>query len=117
MKISSIVDAEGFHLYTGNEKNSKFSSLLALSGNSRVDTPPDISIEPTSRHKWDGANWVEAPISGMKKWLMDIRKSDQTMIPRWLEDHIQDDHGGTTSNATLQQKYDDKKELREDKPV
>ena len=37
--------------------------------------------------------------------------------PRYLEDHIRDDHGGVAGNASLQAKYDLKIALRNSKPV
>jgi len=37
-------------------------------------------------------------------------------MPRYLEDHIKDDHDGVASNEFLQTKYDDKKALRATKP-
>lgn len=54
--------------------------------------------------------------TAMQLWEESMLLSDQTMIPRWLEDHIQDDHGGKTANASLQKKYNDKKALRNNKP-
>ena len=52
----------------------------------------------------------------LKKWEKDIKASDRTMLPRYLEDHIRDDHGGVAGNAQLQAKYDAKVALRNTKP-
>ena len=51
-----------------------------------------------------------------KPWALKMKASDSTMIPRWLEDHIRDDHGGVAGNANLQAKYDQKVALRNSKP-
>ena len=51
-----------------------------------------------------------------KPWSQKINESDSSMIPRWLEDHIRDDHGGVAGNAQLQAKYDAKVALRNSKP-
>jgi len=55
--------------------------------------------------------------TALELWKESMSQSDQTMMPRWLEDHIQDDHGGISGNATLQKKYNDKKTLRGKKPL
>ena len=52
----------------------------------------------------------------LQKWERDIKASDFTMLPRYLEDHIRDDHGGVAGNAQLQAKYDAKVALRNTKP-
>lgn len=52
----------------------------------------------------------------LQKWERDIKQSDSTMIPRWLEDHITSDHGGVAGNVNLQAKYDAKVALRNSKP-
>ena len=44
-----------------------------------------------------------------------MQETDDGM-PRYLEDHIKDDHDGVASNEFLQTKYDDKKALRATKP-
>ena len=62
------------------------------------------------------ANWsrqlAEKP---MREWKLQIAITDSGM-PRYLEDHITDDHDGVASNEFLQTKYDDKKALRATKP-
>ena len=51
----------------------------------------------------------------MKTWKHEIAGTDAGM-PRFLEDHIKDDHDGVASNEFLQGKYDEKKTLRATKP-
>jgi len=51
----------------------------------------------------------------MRKWLREIKATDADM-PRYLEDHIKDDHDGVASNEFLQAKYLEKKALRLEKP-
>ena len=51
----------------------------------------------------------------MREWKEKIAETDAGM-PRYLEDHIKDDHDGVASNEFLQTKYDDKKALRATKP-
>jgi len=59
------------------------------------------------------AQWlVDKP---MHDWKHKISKTDNGM-PRYLEDHITDDHDGVAGNEFLQVKYDDKKTLRATKP-
>ena len=51
----------------------------------------------------------------LNKWKESIQATDADM-PRYLEDHITDDHDGVAGNEFLQAKYDDKKALRATKP-
>ena len=51
----------------------------------------------------------------MDTWKRTMAKSDSS-IPRYLEDHIKDDHDGVASNEFLQVKYDAKIKLREERP-
>jgi hypothetical protein len=51
----------------------------------------------------------------METWKNDMVGTDASM-PRYLEDHIKDDHDGIAGNEFLQGKYDDKKLLRATKP-
>ena len=44
-----------------------------------------------------------------------MQRTDSGM-PRYLEDHIKDDHDGVASNEFLQVKYDAKIKLRVTKP-
>ena len=49
-------------------------------------------------------------------WIKEMAKSDFEDISREWEDHIEYDHGGTTGNVKLQEKYDAKKLKRGKKP-
>jgi len=51
----------------------------------------------------------------LKKWKRTMAQTDSGM-PRYLEDHIKDDHDGVAGNEFLQGKYDAKKALRATKP-
>jgi len=51
----------------------------------------------------------------MMEWLASMAKTDSGM-PRYLEDHIKDDHDGIAGNEFLQAKFDGKKLLRSEKP-
>jgi len=60
-------------------------------------------------------NMLESAVTPFEKWKEDIAESDGAM-PRYLEDHIKDDHDGIAGNEFLQGKYDEKKLLRATKP-
>jgi len=57
--------------------------------------------------------WANA--KPMEHWKESMQGTDHGM-PRYLEDHIKDDHDGVASNEFLQAKYDEKKALRATKP-
>ena len=113
--ISSIVDADGILVYSGNPINPKFDVVLVRAGHKRIDTYPDIAIADTSKRKWDGTKWVEEKISGMPKWLRDMQISDESMMTRDLEDLITDNPTFTINEYT-QTKYDSKIKLRGERP-
>jgi hypothetical protein len=48
-------------------------------------------------------------------WKEKMAETDNGM-PRYLEDHIKDDHDGVAGNEFLQAKFDEKKLLRSEKP-
>lgn len=52
----------------------------------------------------------------LKIWTDLMKNSDTTEISRNLEDHIEFDHGGVSSNPDLQAKYDSKKDKRSQRP-
>ena len=52
----------------------------------------------------------------MDTWKRDMARTDRLGMPRYLEDHITDDHDGVAGNEFLQGKYDNKKALRATKP-
>ena len=113
--ISSIINADGILVYAGNDVDEKFSRVLARQGHIKLDHLSDIEVADTSKIKWDGAKWVEEKISGMPKWLRDMRASDKSMITRELEDLITDNPTFTINEHT-QTKYDAKIKLRATKP-
>jgi hypothetical protein len=51
-----------------------------------------------------------------EEWKRAMARTDRMGMPRYLEDHIADDHGGVAGNEFLQAKFDDKKALRLEKP-
>ena len=57
--ISSIVDANGILVYTGNDVNPKFATVLARAGHSRVDKSNDVQIATGNKAKWNGTAWEE----------------------------------------------------------
>jgi hypothetical protein len=61
------------------------------------------------------AQMIEDALTPMEIWVADMRGTDKGM-PRFLEDHITDDHDGVAGNEFLQGKYDNKKALRATKP-
>jgi len=52
----------------------------------------------------------------MVMWKDQMEISDSNLIPRWFEDHLENDHGGVSLSSELQNKYNDKKTLRATKP-
>ena len=78
-----------------------------------VETQREMTAEEQSVAD---ANWsrqlAEKP---MREWKLQIAITDSGM-PRYLEDHITDDHDGVASNEFLQDKYDAKLKLRATKP-
>ena len=57
--ISSIVDSNGLLVYTGNDVDEKFATVLARSGHSRVEGDTGNFKKP----KWDGSDWVEGHVA------------------------------------------------------
>ena len=73
---------------------------------------PLTAEEETAR---DAEELAVANAKPMENWKSSMQETDHGM-PRYLEDHIKDDHDGVASNEFLQTKYDDKKALRATKP-
>ena len=73
---------------------------------------PLTDEEETAR---DAEELAVANAKPMENWKSSMQETDHGM-PRYLEDHIKDDHDGVASNEFLQAKYDDKKALRATKP-
>ena len=72
---------------------------------------PFTAEEETARDVEEAQALAEKP---MEDWLRKIAGTDSGM-PRYLEDHITDDHDGVASNEFLQNKYDAKIKLREER--
>ena len=103
--ISSIVDGNGFLVYTGNDVNEKFATVLAIEGHSRIDVnSPDLE-----KIKWDGTKWIKGE-TDLEAWEKKMARSDGP-LPRWGEDLVD----GVISSQT-QKLADDKKALRSEKP-
>ena len=51
--ISNIIDSNGILVFTGNDADSKFATILAKAGHSRVDIPSQFR-----ESKWDGSKWI-----------------------------------------------------------
>lgn len=106
--ISNIVDSDGLLVYTGNDVNPKFATVLARTGNQRVDGDvPDLEYP-----KWNGTDWIEGK-TALQQWKEDMQATDRN-LPRWMEDYI-------TENVTLapgrvKDNYDAKVALRATKP-
>ena len=71
-----------------------------------------MAMTQQERDQQDAKTAQEKPIND---WLAEIAATDAKM-PRYLEDHIRDDHGGVTSCPVLQASYDEKVETRLRKP-
>jgi len=75
--ISNIIDSNGILVFTGNDVDSKFATILARAGHSRVDIPSQFR-----ESKWDGSKWInnEQPPTYAKK-----RKEKYPPIPDQLD--------------------------------
>ena len=73
---------------------------------------PFTPEEETAKDVQEAQSLSEQP---MNDWKLSMQETDHGM-PRYLEDHIKDDHDGDAGNEFLQTKYDDKKALRATKP-
>ena len=109
--ISSIVDSDGILVFTGNDVDTKFATVLARAGHSRVEGDTGSFKKP----KWDGAAWVEGT-TALDDWKVEMAESD-ALIPRWAEDlydglalEIRDGISAVTKNKIVQKKA--KRELR-----
>lgn len=69
--------------------------------------------EETERDLEEKQNTLDKP---MKIWVKTMKSSDEGLISRKLEDHIQHDHNGITNSLVLQKAYALKKQLRKGKP-
>jgi hypothetical protein len=73
---------------------------------------PFTAEEETARDLEEAQCLSEKP---MNDWKSSMQGTDAGM-PRFLEDHITDDHDGVAGNEFLQAKFDDKKALRATRP-
>lgn len=48
----------------------------------------------------------------VENWKRDMAKSDNELMPRWMEEHLKCDHNGITMSEELQRAYNLKKTLR-----
>jgi hypothetical protein len=109
--IVSVINPSGVLIYSGHQANKKIERLVNL-GNTKIDSAPPASYE---KSKWDGSNWSEVLPTALEDWIKEIVKSDNTMMPRYMEDLI-------TSNASLvipaemKKRYDDKIKVRGERP-
>ena len=71
---------------------------------------PFTSEEETARDIEEAQYLAKRP---MEDWKHKIAETDGSM-PRYLEDHIADDHDCVAGNEFLQTKFDEKKLLRSD---
>lgn len=71
---------------------------------------------PAEEAAADNAAAILANEKPLKDWESAMLESDTTLLPRWLEDHIESDHNGITNSTDLQRRYNDKKSLRATKP-
>ena len=44
----------------------------------------------------------------MELWRDKMNDSDSTIIPRWMEDHVESEYNGIVKSSKLQEKYDSK---------
>jgi len=108
--ISNIIDSKGFLVFMGNDVDEKFSRVLSREGHSRVD----VNHHEFEKPQWDGTKWIEGE-TDLEVWEKKMAESD-SLMPRYLEDHITDGHEGDAGNEFLQIKYDAKIKLRATKP-
>ena len=79
---------------------------------------PEADIEVGVATKGELEAWNDEKFAYLKPiedWKEKIAETDAGM-PRYLEDHITDDHDGVAGNEFLQAKYDKKRALRSERP-
>ena len=86
--ISSIVDAEGILVYTGNDVDTKFATVLARAGHSRVEG----DTGDFTKSKWDGSEWVE----GHVVTYTELRKAEYAKLNQF-EMQFDDQRDSTTT--------------------
>lgn len=65
--------------------------------------------EKISRNQEEASARLRKPA---EKWESDLKKSDDELMPRWMEEHLKCDHGGKTMSEELQLAYNKKRALR-----
>ena len=96
-----------------------------------------IAINPSAKvvvwdEDYDQINWNDTPVISksdiqakmeelkaekpMNDWKNTMNESDSSILPRWMEDHIESEHSGVAGSPALQKRYDDKVALRATKP-
>lgn len=116
--IHSIINNEGFLVYSGDITNEKFIRLKDNSDYSVIESSPhgsEMVDGLRSKPKWDGSEWVLVPPSDTEKWVKRMRRSDGRLMNRTQEDIITK-IGTDGFPAETKKKYDDKVALRATKP-
>jgi len=108
--LKSIIDSNDFFVYRGDTRNEKYSTVLAIAGNTAIDGGDVPSLE---KPKWDGSQWVKGE-SELEEWEQKMRDSDSIMFRIW--EHYFDLNGTTGWPSKTIQEYNDKKALRATKP-
>jgi hypothetical protein len=86
--ISSIVDADGFLVYQGNDIDTKFATVLAKAGHSRVEG----TVAGVDKPKWNGSEWVE----GHVVTYTELRKAEYAKLNQF-EMQFDDQRDSTTT--------------------
>jgi hypothetical protein len=110
--ISNIINSNGVLVYTGNDIDSKFATVLARAGHSRVDGDAGDEDKP----KWDGEKWIDGK-TAMEAWQEDMEAADREhSLPRYAEDILDGmaDKSGV-AQITLD-RLQAKKDKRSEKP-
>lgn len=77
------------------------------------DPIPESAVKVVVRYEVRDLTRVEL----VDRWERRMVMSDDELISRALEDHLEADHGGRSASPELQRRYDDKKTLRTARPV
>ena len=117
--IHTIIDGNGFLVYSGNIINEKFIRLKDNSDYSVVESRPSDSGKIVdgipNKSKWDGSKWVVVPPSDTEKWVKSMKRSDGLLMNRTQEEII-GKIGTDGFPDETKKKYDDKVALRATKP-
>ena len=83
---------------------STYEAMVATWRDSDVSIPSEADLQNAYDAWKPGQDWKDK-----------MAQTDSGM-PRYLEDHLRDDHDGVAGNEFLQAKYDEKKALRSEQP-